>query len=125
MLELASGWTIEAERGPDMLFVRLHAPKDLRFNGDEIADHLWSLLEEHFTYRMVLELDNLSILQSNIIGQLVKLYKRTKEHEGLLRISGLSPKCQEILKVNRLESCLPQYRSREEAVMGPRVHRPR
>jgi len=125
MQELASGWTIETERGPDWLFVRLHAPDDFRITDDEIANELWSLLEEHFTYRLVLELDDLSVLQSNIIGQLVTLYKRINAHEGLLRICGLSRKCQEVLNVSQLESCLPQYRSREEAVMGARPGRPK
>ena len=57
MQELAAGWMIETQRGPDWLFVQLQASEEQRAEGNELADSLWSLLEQHFTYRLVLELD--------------------------------------------------------------------
>jgi anti-anti-sigma factor len=125
MQELASGWTIETERGPDCLFIRLHGPQTLETDARDLVEPLWSHLEQHFTYRLVLELNDVTILRSNILGALVQLQKRITEHGGLMRICGLSKQGQEILRATQLDTCLAQYRSREEAVMGYRPGRPK
>ena len=36
----------------------------------------WQLLEEHFTYLFALELDEIAVLDSTLIVQLIELYKR-------------------------------------------------
>ena len=42
------------DRGPDWLFVRLH---DDSQPSDNLADRLWQLMEKHFVYRLVLEME--------------------------------------------------------------------
>ena len=125
MLELAPGWTMEVERGPDWLFVRVHAPPDSAAEKTNLAEQLWSLLAQHFTYRVILELDDLPILRSFLIGQLVRLHKRIHTRGGLLRLCGLSDDNQRVLRASRLEPPFPHYRSRADAVMGHRPHQPR
>ena len=124
-LELAPGWTSELERGPDWLFVRLHAPHGGDPREAEIADRLWKLLEQQFSRRIVLELDDLPVLRSALIGEIVRLHKRVAAQGGLMRICGLSDANQEVLRTCRLDSRFPQYRNREEAVMGHRPFKPR
>ena len=90
MLATALGCELDVERGPDWLFVQganLH-----RAESDEVplVDRLWSLLEQHFTHRLVLELDNVGVLGSYLVGQLVELYRRIEEHDGVMRVCGLS-----------------------------------
>ncbi len=117
MLELASGWTLETERGPDGLFVRLH-PENLDCDSSGLADEIWKLLQQHFGHRLVLELDDVAVLRSNIINELIILYKRIGEADGLMRICGLTDACREVLQSAHLDTCLAQYRDREDAVMG-------
>ena len=83
-----------------------------------LADALWRLLERHFTYRLVLELDQVNLLNSHLIGQLVHLYKRIGEHEGVMRLCGLSPYNQQVLQTCRLHDHLLPYRDRKAAVMA-------
>ena len=125
MQELASGWVIDTERGPDWLFVTLVEPSDIPGECAELAQGLWHLLEQHLTYRLILELDKLPLLRSSVIAQLVLLHKRIHKHGGLLRICGLSTECQETVRACRLESCLPLYANREDAMMIPRPNNPR
>ena len=125
MQELTRGWTFEADRGPDWLFVKLHGDRKMDIVGDEIADGLWELLEQHLTYRLALELDDMAIFRSSIVGQLVLLQRRIQDHGGLLRICGLSEDCRRILRETHLDARLPQYGSREEALMGDRPSQPR
>jgi anti-anti-sigma factor len=126
MLETAPGCDLDVERGPDWLLVRV---RSLEFDGNEpppLAERLWSLLEQHFTRRLVLELDQIKVLNSRLIGQLIVLYKRIQQHDGVLRLCGLSPYNRRVLHSCCLDDRLPAYDNRVEAVMGgagPRLPR--
>ena len=90
MLEVAPGWTIDMERGPDWLYVRLHVDRSCWSEVTGLAESIWSLLRQQFTHRLVLELDELTCLPSSLMGELVRLYKRIQAHDGLMRLCGLS-----------------------------------
>lgn len=109
-------------RGPDWLFVRIR-PELLQVSG--MADRLWALLEQHFIYRLVLEMDEVEIFSSQLMGQLVMLQKRVLQHDGALRLCGLSPQCAEALHLCRLDQALPNFQCREDAVLGSALVRPR
>ena len=115
MLAVAPGWELEVERGPDWLLVRIRS-LDRASTEPPLADAIWELLERHFTYRAVLELDQVQLLNSHLIGQLVRLYRRIREHDGVLRLCGLSPYNLTVLRTCHLEARFPPYRDREEAV---------
>ena len=121
-IELGSGWRADLDRGPEWLFVRLHScPESL--NNANLAGAIWELLETEFTKRVVLELDELPVLPSHLIGEIVRLHKRVQSRGGMMRLCGLSDANQEVLRINRLAERFPQYRTRYEAVMGG--YRPR
>jgi len=118
MLDVACGWTMDVDRGPDWLFVRLHGPTDGIAEGTELAEMLWSQLRQHFTNRLVLELDDLPMLRSQLIGQLVLIYKRIHADGGMMRICGLSASNQDAQRACQLADRFPSYLNREDAVMG-------
>lgn len=123
-LELASGWRVDLERGPDWLYVRPLPPADQAASID-LADAVWQVLEQEFTYRLVLELDELPVLHSELLGSLVRLSRRIYAHHGMFRICGLSERNVESLRLSRLAGQVSHYASREEAVMGHRPAQPR
>ena len=125
MLELAHGWQLDVDRGPDWLFVRLHYVTGADGIPADLADLLWTLLRQHFTNRMVLELDDLPILRSELIGQLALLHKRIHADGGLMRICGLSESHRTALRSCRLSDRFPSYQNREDAVMGHQPVLPR
>jgi anti-anti-sigma factor len=124
MVQTDVGWRFDVDRGPDWVFVRLHQD-DSNLESDSLADKLWAVLEQSFTYRLVLELDEVPILQSYLIAQLVLISKRINSHGGLLRLCGLSPANQEVIRMCRLDGCLPHFFNRGDAVMGHRPMQPR
>jgi anti-anti-sigma regulatory factor len=107
------------------VFVRLHRPAEGGWRVVPLADHLWHTIAEHFTYRVVLELDQVGGLDSFLVGQLVLLHKRLHTHGGLLRLCGLSEPNQQVLHSLRLDGRFPAYRDRGEAVRGFRPPQPR
>ena len=126
MEQLATGWHVElADRGPDWLFIRLSVDADAYYEASDVADRIWSLVQQHFVYRVVLEMDEVPFLSSHVIGQLVMIQKRVLQHGGALRLCGLSPSCQDVLRICRLITVLPAYESRSDAVMGRALVKPR
>ena len=124
MVQAVRGCDLDIERGPDWLFIR---PRGASLPGheSELAEQVWTLLEQCMTHRLVLELDDVGLLVSNLVGQLVLLQKRICGQGGLMRLCGLSPANQRVLSTCRLGGYLPQYHDRTEAVMGERPTKPR
>jgi anti-anti-sigma factor len=130
MVQIAHGWELDVERGPDWLFVRPHGLSDdplevVEAGSPDLADEVWALIEKYFTRRVVLELDQVGELNSYLIGQLVRLHKRVSTQGGLMRLSGLSPANRSVLDECQLSSSLPCYDNRTEAVMATRPAQPR
>lgn len=125
MIEVASGWNLALERGPDCLFVRLLSPADDALEAPPLTETIWSLLEEHFTHRLVLEMQHVEVLSSYAIGQLVMLNRRIQAHGGMMRLCGLSEAARGSLAMVRLDGRFPNYADRWDAVMGGRPLQPR
>ncbi len=109
---------MEVERGPNWLFVKLRSHGTPLDEVPQIADKLWSIASRHFIYRLVLELDELEAMPSDLMGQLVVLQERLSQCDGALRICGLSTECEETLHDCQADTALPNHPSRAEAVMG-------
>lgn len=116
-MDTSEDWEVNVDRGPDWLFMKLRPGKS---EPGEMAERLWSLADRHFIYRLVVEMDELNVLPSRLMGQLVMLQKRVLQRAGALRLCGLSPECAESLHFCRLDQALPNYDSREDAVLGRR-----
>lgn len=115
-----NAWGIQVDRGPDWLFVRLHPGEN---DPSDVAERLWSVADRHFIYRIVLEMEDVAVMPSRLIGQLVMLQKRVLHHDGALRLSGVSTDCGEALHICRLDRALPTYDNRDDAVRGERRSR--
>lgn len=125
MVQLANPWQYNVERGPDWLFVRLTPPANALEGADGLAEDLWQLMQKHFCNRVVLEMEDVSLLSSTLIGQLVRLHKRIVAHGGMLRLSGLNQGNQDVLHASRLDGRFPSYADRGAAVIGNRPGQPR
>lgn len=120
-----SGWLLEVERGPDWLFIKPRPTGDLDRVPFDLCEALWEQLETHFTYRLVLELDDVPELPSRLIGQLIMLHNRIDRHGGVLRLCGLNSGCQASLELCALGGRLRNFTTRADAVLGPRPTQPR
>lgn len=120
LVDLVPGWTLETDRGPDWLFIRPVPPAGKEGVEVEFAEAIWERMQQHFCNRVVLEMEQIPLLRSWLIGQLVLLHKRVTSHEGLMRMSGMSDGNQEVLRMVRLDDRFPQYADRGAAVMGYR-----
>lgn len=120
VVDLIPGWTLQTDRGPDWLFIKPIPPADQQGVEVDLAEAIWERMQQQFCHRLVLEMDQVPLLRSWLIGQLVMLHKRITSHDGLMRISGMSDGNQEVLHMVRLDDRFPQYADRGAAVMGYR-----
>ncbi len=118
MLAIAPGWELDVERGPDWLLVRIKQSEAGISGTPPLEPVLWNLLQQHLTYRLVLELDEIELLGSFLIGQLVALYRRIRQHDGVMRLCGLSAYNRQVLRTCRLDERFMPYHDRREAVMA-------
>jgi len=117
-VHVADGLKMEVERGPNWLFIKLRSQGKPLERVPQLADKLWAIASRHFIYRLVLELDELESLPSDVMGQLVLLQERLAQCDGALRICGLSPECEETLHDCQMDTALQNHSTRAEAVMG-------
>ena len=65
---------------------------------------------------IVLNLSGLQYLDSSGIGELAKIYVSVVKVSGQLKVVGLSPKVEEILKITQLYQVFPEFPSEEAAL---------
>jgi anti-anti-sigma factor len=118
MSAIAPGWILTVERGPDSLWVHVGRPEPSSCDTPPLADEIWSLMERHLAHRLVLELEEVELLHSYLLGQLVALAKRVRDSGGMLRLSGVSELNQGVLERHGLAGLFAMYPNRPEAVMG-------
>jgi len=132
MLATSTGYRFDVDRGPDWLWIRVRGTPGGGPRAASLAEELKELIEKHFIYRIVLELQRLPklsgnvVLSSQLIGELVQLSQYIHAHDGVLRICGLSSENRAMLEVCGLEDLCLAYHTREEAVFGscdPRLPR--
>lgn len=114
----APGWRLDADAGPEWLFVRIVRESREAASEPPLAESVWMLAERRGLQRIVLELDGGLLLTSYLIGQVVLLHKRVLLSGGLVRMCGVSAHNYRVLEHMRFADRFPNYPNREAAVMG-------
>ena len=118
MPSVAPEMLFDVERGPDWLLVSVRNIDEDGLGPVSLAEGLESLLERHSTHRLVLQLDNVDVLTSHLVSELIRLQNWVCCHGGLMRLAGLSSMNQQVLHACQLEERFHPYATWEEAVRG-------
>jgi anti-sigma B factor antagonist len=78
------------------------------FEAKAFREMIHNLLRNGKT-NIVLNLTRLEYLDSSGIGELVRNYMTTVKRGGAMRVVGLAPKVEEILKVTQLYQVFPEF----------------
>ena len=110
------------ERGPNWLFVRVSKDafkkRKSSHSSKTLIEQLWELSSKHFTYRLVLELQDVDEIDEQSVDDLRKLRLRLTEQGGALRLCGMPSGCSKKLRKAAQKSHLDDHESRHEAVCG-------
>jgi len=119
-MENANSWTMAVERGPDCLLVRFSGRIAVPPGEPPLAELLWSLMQKHFTRRIMLDFGGVEVLTGYALRQLAVLGGRIDRNDGMIRICGLSEYDRRLLRRHDWNHRLPAYayRNRMQALFG-------
>ena len=118
MAEFAAGWILDVHASPEWVFLDLCHTGTAFDLTPPLAEHAWQIAEHHSVYQLVLEFGSNVALTSHLVGQIVLLHKRLCQNGGHLRLCGLPRNNYEVLQVMNVAQRFPNYRTREDAVLG-------
>ncbi len=125
MLETTSGWSIDLDRGPDCLLIRLRPEGALCLDSAGLATSLDELLQLEFAHRIVIDLRHVPRISKQLIDELKLLFQSISEQGGLMRVCGLSNDNGQVAEALRREGRLPVYDTPEDALRGLCPGKPR
>jgi hypothetical protein len=123
MGEVKVAWDFAVERGPNWLLVRAENPTVDAEDERSLVESLWAVMQEHLTYRLVLEFAEEQSLVPPLIRQLLELRQLAQFQHGCVRLCGMSRNERQRLRRSIYGRNLPVFRDRQDAVFGFR--RPR
>ena len=93
-ISIAPGWELSWDRTRDWLFVKIRRNGPEADGAPPLAEQIGILAEQASVFQLVLELDEIDVLFSYLIGQLIMLHKRVWAKGGKIRLCGLSQRNQ-------------------------------
>jgi len=66
--------------------------------------------------KVVLDMSNTEYFDSQFVEIMIRIWKRIRAREGTMSICGLSPFCGDVIRILKLDSVWPIYKTRDEAV---------
>ena len=80
--------------------VRLNGPRITdQVYINELGDELVLLLEQSQTHDLLLDLEEVELLSSSMLGKLIRLLKRTRQAKGRLRLCAIRPSIHEVFEI--------------------------
>ena len=87
------------------------------FEISALRDSIGRLLKQG-RKSIILNLSGLQYLDSSGIGELARIYVTVVKESGQLKVVGLTPKVEEILKITQLYQVFPEFPSEEAALQS-------
>lgn len=107
---------LEERTSGDVTVVTITGDITLNKGGDVLLkDKIQSLLQQG-RKKLLLDLGNVSYVDSAGLGQLVQVYATTKHHGGSLKIVNLTKRLKDLLVVSKLLTVFDSYDSESEAL---------
>jgi len=85
------------------------------FEGSALRDSVRQLLDEKHK-NFLLNLSGLTYLDSSGIGELARLYVTVVKQGGVMKVIGLTPKVEEVLRVTRLSQVFQEFPDEQTAL---------
>lgn len=134
MPNLAPQWSFVLERGPSCLYVRpipnLPTSPQEAFgrnrrapalpDADGFADQVWQMLNQHLTFRLVLEMDHVPTIDAALRHELLDLRDRIEERAGLMKLCNLSAESKEALATLGEARSISRFETRADALLAGR-----
>jgi anti-sigma B factor antagonist len=99
----------------DVVILDLHGRMVIG-EGDRVLREAVNGLADSEKARVLLNLADVSYVDSSVLSELVRTYTTVTRDGGKLKLLGLPPKIEDLLSITRLLTVFETYRSEDEAV---------
>jgi anti-anti-sigma factor len=83
---------------------------------EQIGNDVRGYLEDNQPRNVVVDFDGVKFFSSQILGLLVDMWRRLKEYDGQVFISGINPQLSRVFKITNLDRIFKFYPDIESAV---------
>ena len=83
---------------------------------EQISAELQAYVRENQPMKMVVDFNGVGFFSSQMLGLLVDIWRRMKEYEGVILISGINPQLARVFKITNLDRIFQFYPDRDSAV---------
>ena len=118
LVDLAPGYRTELDRGPGWLFVKLYGPESDDADATGLAESLGMMMRQELKGRLLLELENLLGMPSDLVEELHLLRDDMERRGEILRLCGLAAEHEACLGDSDFSQRFMHYRDREAAIAG-------
>ncbi|WP_108672319.1 anti-sigma F factor antagonist [Peribacillus acanthi] len=109
------GLAIDLEIKEDVLCIRLKGELD-HHTAEELKDKASSAIEKHGIKHIILNLDELSFMDSSGLGVILGRYKQIKQNHGEMVVCAISPAVKRLFDMSGLFKIIKQEPSEENAL---------
>lgn len=82
----------------------------------ELGDELVAVVEAAEPPDVLIDLNDVEFLSSSVLGKLIRLLKRVREHNGRLRLCSIRPSILEVFEITQLHKVFEIYPDAQEAI---------
>ena len=83
---------------------------------EKIAEALRGLIDGHDVFNLIVDFTNVSFFSSQMLGLLVDVWRRTKDRNGKLLISGINPQLTRVFRITHLDKLFDFHENTEAAL---------
>ncbi len=83
---------------------------------DEISSKVREYITEHKPKKMLVDFEGVKFFSSQMLGVLVDVWRRLKEYDGLVRISGIDAQLSRVFRITNLDKIFEFYPDRRTAL---------
>ena len=109
--------TIEITNIGDVTIVSFNSASISGADGiEEIISRLREFVTDNRPRKMVVDFGGVKFFSSQLLGLLVDVWRRLKDYDGRLVISGINPQLGRVFKITNLDRIFEFYPDRQSAV---------
>lgn len=82
----------------------------------EISSTVRDYITEHKPKKLLIDFDGVKFFSSQMLGVLVDVWRRLKEYDGMVRISGIDAQLSRVFRITNLDKIFEFYPDRKTAL---------
>ena len=108
---------LEITRNGDVAIVGFNMATISSVSGiSEISEKIRDHITEHKPKKLLIDFDGVKFFSSQMLGVLVDVWRRLKEYDGMVRISGIDAQLSRVFRITNLDKIFEFYPDRKTAL---------